>query len=501
LRPSGSRGREAVAAARAHIAGYRPDTVRRPPAVGYRPPAHDPSPSGPPSGDVGASAISVTSVPGRGSGPVAAAATGLRDGLVTSRQLVTDALLAVEKYDAELRAVVHLMDAEALAEADACDAEAAAGNWRGPLHGIPMTVKDIIDVAGAPTRAGSAAYHEVPAVDAASVGRLRAAGAIILAKVSTHEFALGVTTPQSRNPHDPERIPGGSSGGSAIAVAAGMGLASLGTDTRASIRVPAALSGVVGFKPTYGSVPTAGVVPLSWTMDHVAPIAASVSDAALLVDVLAGADRDLAGSAGTDVAGLRVGVPEAAFAGAEPMVAALARRAIAALAQEGCVVRASGSPTAADLEAANAAGLVVSRCESAAFHRSLGTDRSLYWDEVADQLEAAAEVSAVEYIDAQRIRAELTERLLAAFDDHDVLAMPTVPVVAPLVADFARHLMLLSRNAIPWSFTGFPAMSVPCGWAGGLPVGLQLVAPPWREDLVVAVASVVERWSAASAPR
>ena len=198
---------------------------------------------------------------------------------------------------------------------------------------------------------------------------------------------------------------------------------------------------------------------------------------------------------------MRVGVPEAAFADAEPMVAVLARRAIAALAEEGCVVGESSRPTAADLEAANAAGLVVSRCESAAFHRSLGTDRSLYWDEVADQLDAAAVVSAVEYIDAQRLRAELAERLLAAFDDHDVLVMPTVPVVAPMVADFARQLMLLSRNAIPWSLTGFPALSVPCGWAGALPVGLQVVAPPWREDLVVAVGSAVERWSAGPPPR
>ena len=491
MRPSGSRAREAVAAARAQLADYRPDPVRRPPAIAYRPPVCD--------------RPDVPVAPGTGAapGPVAAAAADLRAGLVTSLQLVTDALLAVEKHDGEVRAIVHLMDAEALAEADACDAEAAAGTWRGPLHGIPITVKDIIDVAGAPTCAGSAAYREVPQVDAVGVARLRAAGAIVLAKVSTHEFALGVTTPQSRNPHDPERIPGGSSGGSAIAVSTGMGLASLGTDTRASIRVPAALSGVVGFKPTYGSVPTAGVVPLSWTMDHVAPIAASVGDAALLVDVLAGGGRGrgIAGCAGTDVVGIRVGVPEAAFADAEPRVAALVRRAIAALAEAGCMVGESNAPTASDLESANAAGLVVSRCESAAFHRSLGTDRSLYWEEVADQLDAAAGVSAVEYIDAQRMRAELAERLLAPFDDHDVLVMPTVPVVAPLVADFARHLMLLSRNAIPWSFTGFPAMSVPCGLAGKLPVGLQIVAPPWREDLVVAVGSAVERWWAGPSPR
>ena len=407
----------------------------------------------------------------------------------------------MEKHDAELRAIVHLMDAEALAEADACDAEAAAGAWRGPLHGIPVTVKDIIDVAGVPTAAGSAAYHDVPAVDAASVGRLRAAGAIILAKVSTHEFALGVTTPQSRNPHDPERIPGGSSGGSAIAVSVGMGLASLGTDTRASIRVPAALSGVVGFKPTYGSVPTAGSSRCRgrWTTWRPSPRRSATPPCWSTSWPVA---------AGAWPASPPPTWPACGWACPRPPSPTPSRwwRPWPGGRSPPWPRRAASwgprsAPTAADLEAANAAGLVVSRCESAAFHRSLGTDRSLYWDEVADQLDAAAEVSAVEYLDAQRIRADLAERLLAAFDDHDVLAMPTVPVVAPLVADFARHLMLLSRNAIPWSFTGFPAMSVPCGWAGGLPVGLQLVAPPWREDLVVTVASAVERWSAGSSPR
>jgi Asp-tRNA(Asn)/Glu-tRNA(Gln) amidotransferase A subunit family amidase len=147
---------------------------------------------------------------------------------------------------------------------------------------------------------------------------------------------------------------------------------------------------------------------------------------------------------------------------------------------------------AADLEAANSAGLIVSRCEAAAFHRALGADPTLYWEEVADQLDAATGVAAVDYIDAQRLRAELAEGFLALFEKIDLLAMPTVPIVAPPVADFARHLLLLSRNAIPWSFTGFPAVSVPCGWSEGLPVGLQLVAAPGREDLLVAAGAALE---------
>ncbi len=491
MRPAGSLGRQSVAAARALVAGYRPARADRRPAYTYTPPGEG---GGPPL-LVGVAGDGVGDRAGGDPGSVRAAAAELRAGVVTSVQLVEDSLLAVEKHDAELMAVVHLMDGVALAEAVACDAEAAAGRWRGPLHGIPVTVKDIIDVAGVPTRCGSAAYDDVPAVDAVGVARLRAAGAIVMAKVSTHEFALGVTTPQSRNPHDPSRIPGGSSGGSAIAVSTGMGLASLGTDTRASIRVPAALSGVVGFKPTYGSVPTDGVVPLSWTMDHVAPITSSVADAALLVDVLAerAPAARLVDRAGASVAGLRIGVPEAAFAGCEREVEACVRNVLDALAGMGCTVSPAARPTAGDLESANAAGLLISRCEAAAFHRRLGADRSRYWDEVADQLEAAGELSALEYIDAQSLRADLAEELLAVFADHDVLAMPTVPAVAPPLADFARHLMLLSRNAIPWSLTGFPALSVPCGWAGGLPVGMQLVAAPWREDHIVAVGCAVER--------
>ncbi len=485
MKPTGSLGHQSVAAARARVAGYRPGRADRRPAYDYVPPGGG-QPLGP-AGDGPAGTVL---------GSVQAAAADLRAGLVTSSQLVEESLSAVEKHDAELMAVVELLDGAARAEAAECDAEASVGRWRGPLHGIPVTVKDIIDVAGVPTRCGSAAYLDVPAVDAVGVARLRAAGAIVLAKVSTHEFALGVTTPQSRNPHDQTRIPGGSSGGSAIAVSTGMGLASLGTDTRASIRVPAALSGVVGFKPTYGSVPTAGVVPLSWTMDHVAPVTSSVADAALVMDVLRGrglAAGRLVDRAGMSVAGLRVGVPEAAFAGADPGVEACVREVLDGLAAMGCVVSGAARPTADDLEAANAAGLLISRCEAAAFHRRLGLDRSLYWEEVADQLDAAGDLSAMEYLDAQTLRADLADGFHLVFADFDVLAMPTVPAVAPPLADFARHLMLLSRNAIPWSLTGFPALSVPCGWSEGLPVGVQLVAAPWREDLVVAVGSAVER--------
>jgi len=204
----------------------------------------------------------VAAAGGAGTGPLHAAVAALRAGTSTSRALVEAALAAAAGH-AELNGVAELDAASARAAADAADAALAAGEPVPPLHGIPITVKDVIDVAGLPTRAGSLAYLDHPRADAVGVARLRTAGAVVLGKATTHEFALGVTSPQSHNPHDVTRIPGGSSGGSAVCVASRIGLASLGTDTRASIRVPAALSGVVGFKPTYGRIPTTGVVALS----------------------------------------------------------------------------------------------------------------------------------------------------------------------------------------------------------------------------------------------
>lgn len=429
--------------------------------------------------------------PQRSSGPLAEAAAAVRAGETTSTELLGDALEVVGARNEELGAIVAVDEEAAFEAARAADAQVASGAPLGALHGVPITVKDVIDVAGLPTRCASSVYEDHPTEDAVAVGRLRAAGAIIFAKAATHEFALGVTSPQSRNPWDTTRIPGGSSGGSAAAVASGMGLGSLGTDTRASIRVPTALSGLVGFKPTYGRVPTDGVVSLSWTMDHVAPIATTVRDAATMLEVLLGDGRPLA-AAPADVVGLRIGVVRAAFDGAGDELAKVVDASVLALGDEGAAVESTAAPDRVDLETANFAGLIVSRVEAASFHRGLDLGLENYWEEVADQIGAASAISGADYLDAQRVRAELTDRMVAAFGSHDLLAMPTVPVTAPPADDFARFLMLLSRNAIPWSFVGFPAISVPCGTVEGLPVGLQLVAPPDREDLLVSAAAVVE---------
>ncbi len=330
--------------------------------------------------------------------------------------------------------------------------------------------------------------------DAEVVTRLKAAGAVVIGKATAHEFGLGVTTPQSRNPHDPTRIPGGSSGGSAIAVATGIGLASVGTDTRASVRTPSALSGVVGFKATFGQVPTQGVIALSWSMDHIGPLAKTVGDATYMLDVMARPSPGLSEFVGAPVDGLRLGVPASAFSDCHEGVTRAVQEAIEALEGLGVQVVPVTRPSADDFLISNAAGLIVSRSEAAAYHRGIGTDLGRCWAETRDQLEEGGKVPAHEYLAAQRCRAQLMDEMLEVFDGVDALAMPTSNVPAPRVEEAENYFTVLSRNVIPWSFVGFPAISVPCrSKADGLPVGLQLIAPPYEEKVLVALGTAYER--------
>jgi len=270
----------------------------------------------------------------------------------------------------------------------------------------------------------------------------------------------------------------------------------LGTDTRASIRVPAALSGVVGFKPTFGLVPTDGVVTLSWSMDHVAPMAATVEDAALLLDAIAGSrGQSYRAHCGERVEGLRIGVPRTAFEGADGDVAAAVERALDGLRAEGVSIVAVDEPSAADLEMTNAAGMVVSRAEAATLHRAwLATRADRYTAETFAQLDEASRVPATIYLAAQRLREAFRRRMLGLLAEVDALAMPTSLVLAPRVEEAERFLLVLSRNCIPWSFIGVPAVSVPCGRSpAGLPVGLQLVAGPLADGRLLALGTAVGR--------
>jgi aspartyl-tRNA(Asn)/glutamyl-tRNA(Gln) amidotransferase subunit A len=436
--------------------------------------------------------------PARAWPTIAAARRHMSQGELSAVDLLREALAQIAARDPELNAFVYVApEAELLAQARRLDDERARGQLRGPLHGIPISVKDVIAVAGMPNTASSALLADaVAAEDALSVARLREAGAILIGKAQTHEFALGVTTPQSRHPLDLTRNPGGSSGGSAISVATGMSVASLGTDTRASIRVPAALCGVVGYKPTFGLVPTAGVTTLSWSLDHVAWMGQTVADAAALFDVVAATGLDSSRSLRKDVRGLRVGVPVSALAGCEPGVLAAFEGALAALRELGVSVEETEQPGGSDFDLAVSMGLIVSRCEASEYHRaygSLAANSERYTRPVYEQLDEAGRISARDYLHAQRGRSVIRERVLASLLRYDALVTPTCLVTAPLASEVERYFMVLSQNCILWSFVGVPAMSIPCGkTAEGLPVGVQLAAGPFEDERLLALGAALE---------
>ncbi len=416
----------------------------------------------------------------------------IRTGELAPEELMEQCLDAQTRA-AELGAIAFLDEENCRNQAEAMGEQARQGKFKGPLHGIPITVKDIIHVSGMPTRAGSKAYAEFPEEDSGAVALLREAGAIVMAKVATHEFALGVTTPQCSHPLDPNRISGGSSGGSAIASVVGFGMASIGTDTRASLRVPASLCGVVGFKPTFGLVPVDGIVPLSWTIDHIGPIAPTVSDAACIMNILLG--REITKQPGpSSVVGLTVGVSPGILHESDDEVGSAVERALSVLSSIGCRIVEVDWIGPSDLEISNALGLLISRSEAAAFHRAQGTDLSLCIPEVRDQLEAGLGVSAVDYLESQRQRSILAGKVMRVFDECDLFVSASSPVVAPLKSDYERYLLKLSRNTIIWSLLGVPALSMPCGYGSetGLPVGLQVVGPPLSEELVARLGMTLE---------
>jgi aspartyl-tRNA(Asn)/glutamyl-tRNA(Gln) amidotransferase subunit A len=424
-------------------------------------------------------------------GDVWSAASALRAGETTVASLLAHSTQRIRDHAARLHAFEFVADIEA--EAAELEREAAAGAWRGPLHGIPVSIKDIIDVRGMPTTGSSNALDpRVAAADATAVSRLRAAGAVIVGKTVTHEFALGVTTPQSRNPWDEARIPGGSSGGSAISVVTGMALASLGTDTRASIRVPPALSGAVGFRPTTGLVPADRWLTLSWSMDVLAPMSRSVRDIALIVDVLT-VDGTLCRALPGSLAGVTAGVSDLFLAGIDPGVRQCFEAAIAAAERAGARVVRADALSADDVALANYTGMVLSRVEAAHFHEGLGTDLERCSPEVAAQLRQAGAVMGVDYVRCLRVRDRLCERFRAAFSGIDLLMLPTSKVVAPRLEEASEYLMVLSENCVPWSLVSFPAISLFAGMSGGLPAGVQLVAPSGHDAFLLGAAHALER--------
>ena len=416
----------------------------------------------------------------------------------SSVELVEEALGRIDALDGRLGAFVAVLADEARAEAAARDAEAAAGRVRGPLHGRPVAVKDLIDVAGVVTGAGSPKLAGNRAErDAPVVGRLREAGMVIVGKTRTHEFAYGVLTPGTVNPWDPERIAGGSSGGSGAAVAAGLVDFAVGSDTAGSIRIPAACCGVVGVKPTYGAVPTGGVVPLSWSNDHVGPIAGSVADAGLLLEVLSGTP---AGAGAAPPAPLRLGrLVGDELAMVDPAVTGVVDRCCRELAGAGARIDEAELP----LRTARSAVATMVLPELAAAHAALlaDTGEQGYGERILKAIRRGQQALAVEYVAGVRYRdrfAALVEGLLA---DRDALVLPTIPVVAPRTGSKVLELgdgrqmgVQEALTALPGAFncSGSPVVSLPVGRVGGLPVGLSLVGRIGADRELLAVAAVVE---------
>lgn len=447
---------------------------------------------------------------------VATAASQMRTGSLTPSALLDSILERIDLVDSHLHAFVLVDRDGARRAALELDRELAHGKIRSPLHGIPVAVKDIFDVAGFPTKCGCRAYDDAPParVDSTVVARLRAAGAIIVGKTTTHELACGVYTPPTRNPWDLERIPGGSSGGSGAAVAAGMAMGATGSDTGGSIRIPAALCGIVGIKPTYGRVSRAGVAALSWSLDHAGPLAPKVDDAALLLQAMAGPDvrdptsvdrplPDLFPPAEGSLHGRRIGVAhEVFFDGIEPAVRAAIDAARRTLGDLGATVVEVSIP---ELVWTLPAEFGIVLAEAASYHEQLLRSRpEQIGNDVRGLLEAGALLPAPHYLRAQRLRTVLQTAVRRAFERArlDALLAPTLPATA------ARHDQLAFRfdgreegvtdayvrTTAPFNLTGLPVVAVPAGRSPeGLPIGVQFAGRPFAEDTAVTIARAYER--------
>ncbi len=435
----------------------------------------------------------------------------LRRKEISPVELTRACLDRIEKLNPQLNAFITVTVDSALAEARAAEIEIARGEWRGPLHGIPVALKDLIDTAGTRTTAASGLYqNRVPGEDAEVVRRLRQAGAVLLGKNNLHEFAYGGSSLVSffgdiHNPWNTAHIAGGSSGGSAAAVAAGLCYAAIGTDTAGSIREPAALCGCVGIKPTHGRVSARGVIPLAWSLDHVGPLAATVGDAARVLQAIAGYDAldvnsadvpvsDYVSGLGDGAKSLRVGVPRAYFYDdLDGEVWAAVECGLAVIETLVAEVR--------EMEIEIPADRVVQNAESYAVHAEhVARTPELYQPETLRRIRFGADISAAEYIRRRREMEEERRRAREFFAEVDLLVTPTTPVPAPAIADLKKDLaalrpaeLLLLRNTRPFNVWGLPAISVPCGFTkSGLPIGLQIAGPPWREDLVLRLAWAYE---------
>jgi aspartyl-tRNA(Asn)/glutamyl-tRNA(Gln) amidotransferase subunit A len=436
-------------------------------------------------------------------------------------ELTQECLSRIERLNPKLNAFITVTADSAVAEARQAEAEVQHGRWRGPLHGIPIALKDLVDMAGVRTTAGSGVFKDrVPTEDAEIVRRLKAAGAVFVGKLNLQECAYGGSSAIGHfgpvhNPWNLDYSPGGSSGGSAAAVAARLCFAAIGTDTGGSIRQPSAYCGVVGLKPTYGRVSTSGVIPLSWSLDHIGPITRTAMDAALMLEIIAGYDPrditsidapvpDYVAAVADSTSSLRLGIPRAYFYDElHPEIQVAMKTALLVLQ----TITASEHDVAAPLTDATYSSWMDSygaifTAEAYAYHKDyIARNPELYQAPTLKRLRAGAEVTTGTYIQSRRWLDQVRRSIVHAFDSVDLLITPTARVPPFTIADLqadpdtvrAKELAML-HNTRPWNFAGLPTISVPCGFTRtGLPIGMQITGPPGGEATGLRLAYAYEQ--------
>jgi aspartyl-tRNA(Asn)/glutamyl-tRNA(Gln) amidotransferase subunit A len=443
------------------------------------------------------------------------AAELLKTKQISPVELTQAHLKRISQLDQRLNCFITLTPELALQQARQAEVEILQGNYRGALHGIPLALKDLYETQGTSTTAGSTFFaNYIPEADAAAVQKLKEAGCILLGKLNMHEIALGVTNENPHygdccNPWDVTRITGGSSGGNAAALAAGLCMGTLGSDTGGSIRIPSSLCGVVGLKPTYGRVSLRGVIPLSWNLDHAGPMARSVQDVALLLQTIAGYDPQDAWSVNMPV-GDYLNVPEEGVRGWRIALAAndyftdpeivdgevleAVKQATQVFEDLGAQVEHVPFPNAREATMAN--GLMTPSDAAAFHHQRLAENPQGFGQDVLTRLQTGAAYTSTEYSLARRMQSILRCQFSEFFDEYDLLLTPTTPITAPRrrSADAVELARLLTRFTAPFNLTGLPALSVPCGWSGEkLPIGLQIVGKAWAEAKVLLAGKLYEQ--------
>jgi aspartyl-tRNA(Asn)/glutamyl-tRNA(Gln) amidotransferase subunit A len=432
---------------------------------------------------------------------------------VSPVEVTQSCLSRIETLNPIINAFITVTGESALQEANEAGAEIARGEWMGPLHGVPLAVKDLAETAGVRTTAASAVLeHYVPSEDAEVVRRLREAGAVILGKLNLHEFAYGGSGMighfgPAKNPWNTAHVTGGSSSGSAAAVAAGLCYGAIGTDTAGSIRLPAACCGIVGLKPTYGLVSTRGIIPLSWSLDHVGPMTRTVSDAALMLQAIAHYDPHdfysqkfppvyYSSAIEEKCSTLRLGRPPEFWKDLDGEVESAAGAALAELGRLTAGVE--------EMELALAGDRTLVRSEPFVYHqRYLPAHAKQYHPDTLRRIMSGADVTAMQYVEAHRDLLRRRREVLQIFEQVDLIVTPATPILAPSFAELeaapdqlrTRELLML-RNTRPFNVYGLPAVSIPCGFSkSGLPVGLQISGAPGSEGAVLALASAYEKQS------